>query len=904
MCFKSGRALVALLAALGLGALLGCGLNLGDEKQGTGSVKLDGSGFHCMTHIRENLEAYFGAELSAKQTGDFYDCLKTSFEQFQKYTRGADRESYTPEELQRFIETNFLKPRTIGAGLMTEAMNLKVALLGGDTKKITRDEFKKLNGVLDTLKSASVQMQPYMRVINPDVGMKVFTDYKERLVHAREAGEAAMRVAQFVGRDLGEKAQNYPLQHAQGFLVELTRFLYGDESDSVLRSRKWADMFGEFKHLASGGERATIEPQDWGSFLQSGFGWYVVYLRYNYQSTGGSLLYGSGLEDFVDNIGRGLHLAQLSLNRQDQKVLTYDDLEQLVYRMKALDLMPGKFSAFGVTQTLRPLFDRILGDVETKPKKRKSKGLTQYALAQGAVEFYRWSEIQFFLDRKFTPALRPQTVDLSNQVFGFPLVGAQKGSGHQLDFKVQSQQQVTGTMVLKELDRIRTSVRPFFRQGANKALLAPREELVEHDVYHGFYNLSVMNIVRGLVRLLVRGYAEDLPRALDMVGLTDDEMDFFFKDMKDLGRDLHFMDPRNIPVLGHRSFMEGNVFTFIGNGIQKPDASDPQRHLLVFEEGLELVSLVYSGGNLNDDLYILGLETCPTGSIDVFGRPKVDRGCFREKAVAELSGYMAHLPKMKAFWDGLSLEGKAEAFGILENIAVRPIQDEVEYRETEKLLDGTTPVKHCEAPYFMGFRKEAKRKYMECLENNRKRIPLLVKMMEELREKGMSPVDCDWVTDKEVSKNYCPWVESGEIGTMAVILHYVETIMTRFDTDGNGLLETAEAWEAYPVFRGLIGKLAKNAGHDLDDSGMQDVYGYILSNGGKVPGGSLGVAWSKTLSGFSWSMALNRMDMIRIFGTITGEGHVCRVRLERNLTGIRPRPCGSRSWLRTTAWMT
>ena len=874
MFSKSGKWLGHLLLVLASLSLIACGLNVGDEKKEGDAIKLDGSGFTCMTHITEYLEAYLGAELSAGQTAGFYDCLKRSFGKFQKYTRGADKDSYLPEELKRFLETNFLTPRTISPGLMGQAMNLKVALLGGDAGRITRDEFGKLNGVLEALKNASVQMQPYMKAVNPEVGLKAYPDYKQRLVHAREAGEAAMRVAQFLGREVGEQAKPYKLEHAQVFLVELSKFLYNNQEDTALKATRWGELITTFKPVASGGSATVLEPDEWGDLLQTGFGWFVVYLRYGYQRSGGSLMYGPGLEDFVDNVGRGLHLTQLSLNRQPEKVVKYEDLEQLLYRLKALDLMPKKFTAYGASKTLRPLFDRILGDVETKPKKRSNKGLSKYALAQGAVEFYRWSEIQFFLDRKFTPGFRQQSAALSQEIFGFP-TGMIKGGSHQLGGKMKIQgQQLPSSMVLKELERVRTKVRPFFRQGISKTILAPQNELADYQVYHGFHNLSVMNIVRGLVRLLVRGYAEDLPRALDMVGLTGDEMDHFFKDMKYLGKDLKFMDPRNIPVLGHRSFMEGNVFTFIGNGIVAPKADEPDAHLLVFEEGLELASLVYSGGNLNDELYALGQERCETGSLDIFGRVKVERECFRKEVGEKLGDHLVNLPKMKEFWQGLTAQARAEAYSSLENTAVRPIQDEPIYKEVAKVLGKTTAVKKCSKPFLVNFRKEKREKWQACLENNKSRLERLEEMIVALEEKGLAPAECSWVDGKEVSQDYCQWIESGEIGSFSVILHYVEAIMTRYDTDANGLLETNEAWASYKVFRGLIAKLVEKKGYTvakteggegLSDEDLRSIFKYILKTRGKMPSG-----WQVWTGGPSGEIAVDRLGVIKIFSAITG----------------------------------
>jgi hypothetical protein len=53
------------------------------------------------------------------------------------------------------------------------------------------------------------------------------------------------------------------------------------------------------------------------------------------------------------------------------------------------------------------------------------------------------------------------------------------------------------------------------------------------------------------------------------------------------------------------------------------------------------------------------------------------------------------------------------------------------------------------------------------------------------------------------------WVERSEISTLSVILQYTEAMMTRYDSDDDGLLSTDEIEAAVPVFSGFIQKIAR-----------------------------------------------------------------------------------------------
>ncbi|NJL24146.1 MAG: hypothetical protein HC902_02510 [Calothrix sp. SM1_5_4] len=60
------------------------------------------------------------------------------------------------------------------------------------------------------------------------------------------------------------------------------------------------------------------------------------------------------------------------------------------------------------------------------------------------------------------------------------------------------------------------------------------------------------------------------------------------------------------------------------------------------------------------------------------------------------------------------------------------------------------------------------------------------------------------------------WVESNEISTVTVVLHYAEAVMTRYDSNKDGVLRNSELRQAVPVFTGYIKKYA-NESLDIPD---------------------------------------------------------------------------------------
>jgi hypothetical protein len=101
------------------------------------------------------------------------------------------------------------------------------------------------------------------------------------------------------------------------------------------------------------------------------------------------------------------------------------------------------------------------------------------------------------------------------------------------------------------------------------------------------------------------------------------------------------------------------------------------------------------------------------------------------------------------------------------------------------------------------------------------------------------------------------------------LAQYIEMVFTRFNTNFDSILDTNEAMNAYPVFRGLLTQLSK-----LDDpTQVRAVFAYILKYG-KVPDRSIGgmiefVSWSNNSS--SWDLRVDRKQLAKIFNFIQNE---------------------------------
>ncbi|MBK7842393.1 MAG: hypothetical protein IPJ71_01665 [Bdellovibrionales bacterium] len=890
------------LMYLGLSLVLGlgvcaCSMNFGEKKDAAPSLKLNSDKFTCLSKVGEKIESYFGAEMTVAETEQFYTCVQESFDTFQVYARGADKGSYSPNELRAFLENDVIYPKKIGDGFMSEAMNLKMALLGGSADKITQAELKRLRDFLEILKDASIQFQPHMAALNPSVAMQRTPDFVDRLGQGKSAGDSAIQIAQLLGREIGSIAQPLRLESMGGFVIELARFIYGD-GEKLERAKLWAQMISTVKPIFVGGSPEILEPSNWKSFLESGLAWYLVFVRSKYEASQGSFFYGPVFADFVDNVNRGFQLIQNSLNNQPGKVVSFSSLERLFFSMKALDILPWTITPQSFAEFMPVLVNKAFGDLGKAPQFRIGSEITGEHINQALQEFKRWAAIQSYLESQLSPGYssemaRPSEggnrglkVDWELSSIGKMGIDITVERGGGLALFGDGFEGRQTNFAIGELKSIIERVRPFFKQGEGRTYLTYKDEIVK---VQGFYNLSIMNIVRGLTRLLVRGYSEEPSRAAKMEGLTQSELSEFFKSIRGIGGDLKILDRRNVDSLGGRVYTEGNVFTYLGNGLQESMNRNEFGNLLDFGETVELISLVFSGNNLGSEMYYQALSTCESGPLDFFDRPKVKRDCFSEIFFGRIGDWLTQLPQMKNYWQNLTAEERHSALIVLSRMSVRPVQDELDYIEiAANPLVGTRPIENCVRPGFLQFGpwgRSAHDKFEKCQIDNYIRQERLEKVVARLEKGGFQSVDCAWSGSIELSKSYCDWIEAGEMATISVVIHYIETILTRFDLDLDGRITTSEAWEAFPVFRGLIDRVAKANGFNLEEKRLREVYGFLLSEG-RIPTKE-DFLWRMASMGSSLKIDIDRMGLLKIFEIFVGGGKSKMMSASRELAQLR-----------------
>ncbi len=623
MSFK--RFSVSLLAAIFLSS---CGLKVGEKPAEVKPIRVGRVGFGCMGNISKTVHSYILAELNAEQVTYFFDCMKFSFTSFGEYMRGEHRNTFAAVEIREFLQRFFIRDRVISDDLLEEFMNFKKVMVGGRTDKLTKAELLRGVEVLEELKEEALKLNKYMPVLNAFVGVRLRKE-GVLLPPTSEALQALKDAATRIGEIMATSHQSYSLKNLERFMVAFREFVQWDQQFlSAKAPQKWVDFFKIFKAIAVRPPKDVIEPQEWPQLMSASAGWYALYLRYVFELEGRSMFYGKGLAETKEIFQDGINLLSKSIERQSNKVITFHYLDSLFDVLGELEILPLHLKAQSLKAVSRPLIQKVFGDLSKPPDLRVSNGITTSTLLHMSTEFERWYSIQWNLDQIFAPnPERDRSFNIQkNELKKNPF------------FNEESQ----------ELKRIWDHVRPFFRDNEYRVFLVEQTKLAENGVVQNFHNLSLMNLMRAGISVVMRGYAQDVRRFAYLEGMTEDELQSFYVDFKPIGMDLKLMDPRGQNV-GKRAFLEANLFTYLGNGIHLPDPKSPLAHLFSYEEGIEFLSIITSGALTAHSLQKDLREICPVAGQDIYGDGAVSRECFQKNLRKLLVPKLNFMPGMQKF---------------------------------------------------------------------------------------------------------------------------------------------------------------------------------------------------------------------------------------------------------------
>lgn len=657
--FKNAFLKLLFISAAGLG-VVACGINFGDIPDKKGKARFGDAKFWCLSDMGERVNNYFSGKLSSAQVGLFMNCMENALVAFEFHAEGETKEGYFPSEIQGFLNKNIMSENQIGDELIRQAMEVKVVMAGGRSDFITKDEYQRLVDLVKVIGEEAVNLQPHIK------SLRFFNREDSGSLNHGDLQKAKLQFVSSVNRFskiLSESKISYRFDSFEELFRQVRLFLNWEKYYENSYSPEYlVRLLKLYKQVMVNPNDELIEPSDWEPLLTSLAGWYGIYIDYSYLVKGQSLFWNPGLEGISRIFDEGASLFQRALRSQPKSVIEFETLYRAVDLMSENEWIPFGLRTETFKKSIEYFLTQVFRNLENSGRDVPIHGLTSENLTEIRNEYNLWYDYQKALAEMARGEFELPSENLfaSIRLSGFNMKPRFEGVWAQ------------GGRRYQELKFVAENIRPMFRAGEDKITIVPKDKLKDYGLTHNFQNLTYLNIARVASRFLIRGFAER-DRAVRMLGLTREEMSKFYETAHVLGADLKIMDPRSTNS-GERSFMEANLFTFSGDGIN-PDRGGVS-HLVTQIEAIEYITLLYSSGRLRTELYNFMSEKCHASGDsrskdapdDIFGVLTIDRHCYIEH-LGEIDSYINNLPYMVNYLDTLSDLGYYQFFNLLENLS-------------------------------------------------------------------------------------------------------------------------------------------------------------------------------------------------------------------------------------------
>ncbi|MCB0351273.1 MAG: hypothetical protein KDD38_08830, partial [Bdellovibrionales bacterium] len=662
----------------------GANLKIGESNPPSGKVAVDMDKFSCLRDLGNSLNEYFDSNLTESQIVILGDCLRVALKRFEFLTEDADDGTYTPNSLVNFINKEYLRDQKISQELATELMAIKALVLGGSTERISRTDLHELSKFISFIQKHAIAHLPYLKIYRRNSEADPIPVSKQDLLNAQQQVQVTARALAELFRQCGSP---YSLK-SFGRLIEQVRiFLKWDESHPNSKSTdQIMGVITSLKEIVTGDESETIRARDWFIISDAVSVSYGLLLNHEISMRGQTLTIDPALETFIGSINDSLMLIERVIEVQPNKVIYFSQTDKLLNSINRAGYLPEGIRESSLSSVYRYLVTHGLQSPRVVKGEDEIEGLSLSELKEISNEFKLWADAQRYLSDSATQAaglnydptelIQPTAIQLLNS---FRFVPQQSGSGFDVNL---------------EIEKIIKNLPPIFKANDERAYIATNEELQLHDVQNGFSNLTKMNFMRALVRLLIRSFASQ-DRVISMSGVTESEMETFYETTKSLGEDLKLMEPPRFKgknEKGKKYFIEGKMFSRRGEGVT--DTPDDEHDILSFYETMELLSMMWSGGQIRNVLYDEISEKCTAegfggAPFDILGSQKINRECFSRHLSDNNFEEFSNLPGLKISIQALSKRQEQNFINDMQGIAKISCEDEAYIEQSELAVMST-----------------------------------------------------------------------------------------------------------------------------------------------------------------------------------------------------------------------
>jgi hypothetical protein len=639
-------------AACGAFALAGCSIGVQDAAKAQAPLSLSVGDQACLETAIPVVQSYFQGQATAADVNGAWDCANKAITMFETYTRGSQGTTYSPSELRSFIETYFLSETKISDAMLNQVMIIKQTVVGGDLDKITHEDLENFKDVLNELKSQTLKLLPFVRILTMDMSVGDAQANPQLVEGAITQVTASINE---LGTYLGKAKQNYDFDDLKTLVKEFKKISPAATWPDFIISHLTTISIAKSFFIKAPGD--VLAPTEWKDLASVGGRLYSLYLRTTYLMAGRDLLNGLGLDQLTESMAQLFDVLDAAVKLKPDGVIHYTDIDALIKVLVDTKLInwPGVRAT-----TLHDLVHNILEQIFTQPDSTGGRllvdGVDQGILDKARKGFMGWIDMQ-----RVWRDLVAKAVAANPALAGKPIPAATVKALWKTFSSPYAQPFADFQTVFDRKQPLSFSKEGFVIFSKAK------------DVTYDQVAFDSLNWKMHFARAISLGFGAD-PTGYE--GLSTDEFHAFFLKAHDLAMDLQFVKPDDTTIWS-KVFTESNMFLL----------SSDANAILSFQEGIDFISYAMAGTQILRPLYHDVRANCQNLAPDVFGDPTIEIGCFRERFRLNFATNTVGLPNWVKMASELNTADFNQMELNLEKVGRAPIGPErIEESEIDKMV--------------------------------------------------------------------------------------------------------------------------------------------------------------------------------------------------------------------------
>ncbi len=491
---------------------------------------------------------------------------------------GKPGQMLTRVELLEMLEAmSSLAPKLkVSDELILEIMRIKVVFFGGREDFFVKADFDRAQGKLDSFRILTEKFLKYSEVYGLDWKPDTLPPADVQ-PHFDQAEQTLIQVGQNLGENMEDRYDLQNLVHLAEEIDKLYPSTNPNKESLFVTLQKFMPLvisvknilFSDYPSSAVGVAHSSLPSRDqWKDFLAFAAKIYSRYMSYEYFVKGHSPTKGYGLRGFGDLVNKTLGMVDELIDRKQINAISLIELNRVWDAAIKAEFLPAKVSLQTLDATTKIVLQKALLSPEDRLAGNIPDGLTKVATKTLTSEFAIWLKNEEFLD---------------DIVYAGVPANTGKSAADILSDLSSAQQGVTG---YQELQMIFTSPLALsFDSMGRIAFSKPSKNYLRKTA-------DMMNLIRAAVRLATRAYGTDLARIRNYDGLTLDETNALYTDVKPLVNELNLIHPDNKEFATSR-FRDANLFTPLANGDSLASFREIHQLFMMILSGLKVDSLMY-----------------------------------------------------------------------------------------------------------------------------------------------------------------------------------------------------------------------------------------------------------------------------------------------------------------------